>query len=103
MCAAQVCRLTAACSALLPPQDNQIRIFADSRELSKSMVCLLGVCTVCFIVCNTIYQCAVFPTLRGYKYSLCVDTDPNTNSTHVTLVQLCGAVLCKHCLQAGLV
>ena len=23
------------------PQDNQIRIFADSRELSKSMVCLI--------------------------------------------------------------
>ena len=34
---------------------------------------------------------------------VCVDTDPNTNSTHVTLVQLCGAVLCKHCLQAELV
>lgn len=86
------------------PQDNQIRIFADSRELAKSMVCLLNI-SVCVLLCNMTRQCCVLSSVEVDVFTniplvaVCVDTASFINSTHYDSVCSC-SVLCEHCLPA---
>lgn len=78
------------------PQDNQIRIFADSRELAKSMVCLLNI-SVCVLLCNMTRQCCVLSFVEVDVFTniplvaVCVDTA--LSSTVHTMTQ-CAAVVC---------